>query len=499
MKYIVLLLHLFTFLYAGDSTQFSAFKQRFRLANMFSIVRPSDVTYQLWEGFSLVRKANSGDPEALHELGIRYLAGQGFPADSAKSFELIKRAADNGHLLALFNTGVFFHNGWGIHWDPYNAFRYFQAAARKGVREGAFAYSLYYTDNLTVQRDYEQAAHWMRISAEGGYPPAKELLPEIERLRSQARQDSIPAFSSTQTAQTPLLEPLPLDFEGDIEQKVEKEFVLREVMKALGDDWKTKIDRMKDANDSTLFLELAAHADWGIPEEYTILGRCYESGIGVPRDSLKALLMYIRAVRLESRRAPALLIRLLDNAPLITALQQKANRGDPESQYIISCFALTEIFPMQRKEDIVLFLQRSSQLNYIPAITEFGSAYFSGQLVTQDKQKGIDLWNRAAVLGSKESMIRLASAKILTGFGTMGIDSALSVLQRGASEGSLIAQMSIGFYYEQSGAASKNYALAVKMYRTAMQRGSRTAYASLQRIYDAMRPDEKEFRIISRD
>ena len=34
-----------------------------------------------WDEFILVRNANAGDPVAEHELGLRYLTHDGFPAD----------------------------------------------------------------------------------------------------------------------------------------------------------------------------------------------------------------------------------------------------------------------------------------------------------------------------------------------------------------------------------------------------------------------------------
>ncbi len=482
---------------AGDSTHSSVFKQPFKYSNSFSIVRPSEVAYHLWEGFSLMRKANSGDPEAQHELGIRYLTGQGFAPDTVKAFELLLRASDNGHLLALFNLGVFFHNGWGVEWDPFKAYKYFRLPAEKGTREGAFAYSLFYTDNLTVDRDLQKAYAWMKVSADMGYPPAKELLPEIERYRDQQVRDSVIVLTTPQTASgQPQLMPLLFDTIDDANLHTDSTFSLKEILIALGEPWQTKLKEIVPVTDSLLFEYVSKHAEWGIPEEFTIIGRCYEQGIGVPPDSVRAILAYLRAVRLESRRAPAMLIRLLDNESLIKKIQSQARKGDPAAQYIISCFSLTDIYPAQQHDDILKFLQQSAQQSFAPAVTELGTVYFSGQIVSQEKKKAIDLWHRAQILGSHEALVKIASAKIVTGYGEIPVDSARRVLYTAMAEGSITAQMAVAFSLETGIGSPKKLSEAVKLYRLALQRGSRSAYASLQRMYDARRPaDEPEFRI----
>lgn len=479
---------------AADSTQVSAFKARFRLSQAFSVVRPSTVTYQLWEGFSLVRKANSGDAEALHELGVRHLAGQGFPADTARAFELIRKAADAGHLLAPFNLGVFRHNGWGGVWDPFDAFRYFRTAARKGVREGAFAYALYYTDNLVVAKDLEQAAHWMRIAANQGYGPAKEVLPEIDRIRALNR-DTTGALARASANVTATFEPLTLNFDNPLEQEAESEFELRELLASLGDAWRRRTVDVRPATDSALFRALLRHAEWGVPEEFTIIGRCYESGIGTGIDTVKAVTAYLRAVRLESHRAPALLLRLLNDGNRVQRMQQKALKGDVEALFVISGLALTEVMPLVQRQDIVAALQKGATAGFLPSQVELGSVYFAGQAVARDTAKGLSWWMRAADGGSGEANVRLASARLIAGAGSVPYDSAQRMLREGVTEGSIVAQLMLARHLESSAAGTKDYGPSVQLYRAAMQRGSRSAYAALQRIHDGLRPSDAEFVI----
>jgi len=478
-----------------DSVVSKVFREKPSRTITIKVLRSSDVTYQLWEGFTLVRNANAGDPAALNELGLRYLLGQGFTADTIKAFDLIRKAAEKNYLLAHFNMAVFYHNGWGVEWNPFYAYKHFQYAAEQGLREGAFAYGLQFTDNLVVRRDWNKALYWIQKSADLGYKPAKEILPDIERYASQQQTDSSASLTAVTSSSAQSYSPILLDFTTVEETEPVNSFSLLEILRALGKQWQKKITSLAVVNDSILFHLLLQHAEWGVPEEFTVIGRCYEYGIAVNTDSVRALLNYVRAVRLESRRAPTMLFRLLNNELLWKRIVQKANRGDAEAQYLVAGMALTEILPSQQKEDIISFLLKSANQQWVPAIIELGAAYFNGQLVPQQRQKAIELWIQAHAMGSKEALVRLASATILTGVGPFSRDSAMKILTVANSEESLLAEVTLAYCYERGIEVQKNIGQSVRLYRNAANRGSAIAFDALKRLYDSVRPKEKEFEV----
>ena len=57
-------------------------------------LKRSDIDYNLMHIFMLERKAYAGDVAAQHELGLRYLLGEGVVADTLKGAFWIKRAAE---------------------------------------------------------------------------------------------------------------------------------------------------------------------------------------------------------------------------------------------------------------------------------------------------------------------------------------------------------------------------------------------------------------------
>jgi len=67
--------------------------------------------------FLLERDANTGDPFAQHELGVRYLLGKGLPPDTTKSAKWLKRAADQQFTPAMYNFALLLANGSQPHLD----------------------------------------------------------------------------------------------------------------------------------------------------------------------------------------------------------------------------------------------------------------------------------------------------------------------------------------------------------------------------------------------
>jgi hypothetical protein len=143
-------------------------------------LKRSDIDYNLMHIFSLERKAYAGDVAAQHELGLRYLLGEGVEADTLKGAFWIKRAAEQSSADAEYNLGILEFNGMGLPWNPFDAYKVFIAAARQGMVEAEYIISMFYTENLVVPRNWEEAYRWIKKSADGGYTPAKEALTDFE-------------------------------------------------------------------------------------------------------------------------------------------------------------------------------------------------------------------------------------------------------------------------------------------------------------------------------
>lgn len=63
------------------------------------------------------RGARAGDADAMNNLGMLYLQGQGVAMDQGKAMELFRQAAEQGHLIAARNIGYMYQQGLGVRQD----------------------------------------------------------------------------------------------------------------------------------------------------------------------------------------------------------------------------------------------------------------------------------------------------------------------------------------------------------------------------------------------
>ncbi len=470
------------------------------------LIRPSDVVYQLWEGFALVREANAGDPAAQNELGLRYLLGEGFPVDTSRAVYWITKAADQNMSIAEYNLGVFLNNGWGIKWNPFKAFVRFKAAAEQHLPDAEFALGLAYTDNLTVARDWTVAYRWLKAAADQKYEPASQVLKEFVRrgipIPSDSTQTAKAAHDTSSPGAVKSFELVYLNFGPDTTSHVSDLTLLdeafreggKELRKALGVSTIFEKGNQKDTNAISV-IEKAA--DVGSPEALVLLGRCYEKGVGMEQDRILAAEQYLRAARMDSRHALSLLLHLVREKGFPEAVESLAKKGNSDAAFV--WVGLTELGLDQRITDNQAFrlLVDAADDNNIPALIELGRCYYTGQWTKPNPELGRQCWRRAVALGSREAEIRLAAAAVIADSNSTGSSLAgmIDTLASASNDGSMLAQVALGYCYENGIGVTQNTPEAVKLYRESAQRGSQTAYHALEKMYNRLRPTDTEFRV----
>jgi TPR repeat protein len=80
----------------------------------------------------LRQKAESGDPTAQHELGLKLLHGVGMACDYAQAERWLRLAAAQEIPGAQFCLGYMYDEGKGVSSDPAEAARWYEAAATRG-------------------------------------------------------------------------------------------------------------------------------------------------------------------------------------------------------------------------------------------------------------------------------------------------------------------------------------------------------------------------------
>ncbi len=485
----------------------SAVYRDYRPPDRTQLISPTDVANQLWEGLMLMRHANGGDPVAQEELGFRYFLGKGFAPDTVKAAYWMQKAADQNMSTAQYNFGVFLNNGWGVPWDPFKAYDRFKSAAEDSLPEGEFAYGLFYTDNLVVPRDWATAYHWLKLADDAKYEPAHKLIAEFIRRGvpfggdSTGHATSTHDSSSAQAAHS--IEPLFLDYGPDTTSHVDDLTLLNEAFRQGNEKFREALGVSnifeKGAKDTTALSVIESAASVGSPEALAVLGRCYERGTGVPRDRILAAEQYLRAARMDSRHGLALLLQLVREKGFAQEVESRTKEGDDDAAFVWA--GLTELGLDNRllPDQAFHLLEVAASHDHIPSLIELGRCYYTGQWTTRDPAIGAKYWRRAAHDGSRDAEIRLAAAAVVSD--SSSTDSALAdtihILTTGSGDGSSVAQLALGYCYQQGVGVAQNIPEAVRLYRDCAQRGSESAYNALKRMYDKLRPKGKEFDVDS--
>lgn len=458
------------------------------------MIKESSLDYQLWEGFLLVRKANAGEPAAQHELGVRYLQGKGFEADTAKAAFWFEKAAEQGFDLANYNLGILAMNGWGMPWNPFVSYRYFMEATKKDMPEAEFVVALILTEDLVVPQDWSTAYGFMKKAAAKGFEPAKKALVEFKRRGVSDSTLTANSFSDS-TAQ-----PIFLDFNVDTATQIDERTLLNELAREAGPELKKSLGVTEGhetgvIRDTTAVALIERAADAGSPEALALLGRLYEKGIGFRRDQILASAYYLRAMRLESGRARKLLWDLVQEPGYIEHLEKLSKEHNPRAQFVWAGLVAARFDQRLSGEQAFALLRSASNQNLADAIIEMGLCYQSGRWTTRDRSKSRELWRLASGLGSREAAIRLAALNLFGNDTSTNLGRIVNLLESEAGEGSILAQVALAYCFETGKGVAESKGEAAKMYRNAAQRGSNSAYDALRRMHDAIRPAEKEFQM----
>jgi TPR repeat protein len=496
---------------AQDSTESLAFKNKRPKQNAPYFYRP-DLAYQIWQKFRLTQEANAGDPLAQHELGLRFLMGEGVPADTAQAIYWIKKAADHNLTSAKYNYAILLINGIGVQWDPYAAFKLFESAANDGMVQAQYVVGILYTDNLTVQRDYNLAYYWIKKAAENEYEPAQKIVSKLEPRVSKNVVDSLLSDSGKPQDKNPIPDPSEnltsnlglvfIDFESITDSAIAiTDSMLIDNIDIIGAD---SLSKILLADKPTTLKQLATKrnvelltllANNGSPEAQTILGKMYELGIYYKKNLVDAGVYYYRALRNDSPSGTYIIWQLSQQQTFQELVQRESENGNVVAKYL--WYGLSSI-GFERNitiSDALNLLDQSANALYLPAMVESGLNYYSNRFGRYNSETGLSLWEIAAQLGSEEAETRLIASRLLDSFGGYNKSEDFKKLKNASKLGSLFAMVSVGLCYEQGLGTTQSIPEAVNYFKMAAQRGSRFAYEELKRLYDEIRPGDAQFLI----
>jgi uncharacterized protein len=236
--------------------------------------------------------ADSGDPAAQNELGIRYRLGNDVEKDPAKAVPWFLKAAKQGYAKAYFNLGAAYYNGDGVPENTQNSCAYFIFSADAGDERGqqalartrsempstemnrceVMAATAYLTGDL-IKSDNGLAVKWYTSAANAGDGFAAEKVAYLYDRGIGVASDKAASLKWLQRSAdlnfAPAIYELGLAYEA-------------------GNVVPTDLSRARKLYEQAALL--------GLPQAFASVGAMYSQGRGVKQDREKALAYYIVAL-----------------------------------------------------------------------------------------------------------------------------------------------------------------------------------------------------------
>lgn len=508
-KIFILLLLSWSIIYSQDSTVSKAFKSN-QPYSRYPLIKAKYPSYQLLTGFLLLQEANNGDPYAQHELGLRYLLGKGFTPDTVQAVYWIKKSVAQNLPFARFNFAIMLNNGIGVAWNPFEAFKHFKYTAEAGMPTGQYAFGIFLTDNLVVNRNYYEAYKWIKKAYDGGFEEAKDALEQFKKSgfaftidSTDTRQKSDEEYLTSNGKAELMDQNWELDFfdfENDSLSEEEEINAVKEILNQNTEKIKERLGISEIADKSGLqdttaseLINLAANS--GSPEALLLAGRGFEKGIVVKKDIITAAANYLRSYRLGSNKAAENLYKLVQTENFFSNLKKRTDENNADAMYVWAGLVALGFDYSITPEQAFELLQKAVKQGHVQSIIETGLCYYNGDLVKQDKAKAVEFWSDAAQKGSIEAKVRLAFSRISDYEKGKDVSNEIRIFEESSKSGSVLAQSALAYCYEKGIGVKQNSPQAVELYRKAAYRGNMAAYSSLKRMYDELRPAEKEYEI----
>ena len=105
----------------------------------------------------LTTAAQTGDAEAMYNLGVRCATGKKIEADTHKALEWYQKAAEAGHARAALALGEIYEAGKLVGKDEENAARWYLKAAELGDVDAMVKVARIYAHGRGLKQSNEQA------------------------------------------------------------------------------------------------------------------------------------------------------------------------------------------------------------------------------------------------------------------------------------------------------------------------------------------------------
>ena len=112
--------------------------------------------------------------QALYELAMKHIYGDGVPEDNELAVKLLTQAQEMGHVEATYNLGICYHYGYGAAVDLAKAYDLYSESANSGYGKDMELVGRFYNRGIYVKQNRKQAEYWLQKAMESSDTDAVE-------------------------------------------------------------------------------------------------------------------------------------------------------------------------------------------------------------------------------------------------------------------------------------------------------------------------------------
>lgn len=123
-----------------------------------------------------IRKGDNMTGAEAYGVALSYIKGEGTEEDHDLAFEMIKKAAEKGHIPAIKDLGDFYLKGVKVEKNVSEAHRLYKIAAEQEFGPAQYMLAAFYFNGVEVPKDMAEGLKLLKKAADNGYDEAQLML-----------------------------------------------------------------------------------------------------------------------------------------------------------------------------------------------------------------------------------------------------------------------------------------------------------------------------------
>ena len=442
----------------------------------------------------LMKAAEKDNYKAQCNIGELYKFGLGVEKNYSKAVGWYEKSVQKNS-FCLSNLGSMYEFGLGVKQDYSKALELYKKSAEDGNAHGEYSLGMMYFQGDGVDKNVFTARDWFEKADKKGYIPATvklgDIYSEISDCKKAFEYYSIAAEKGNREAQIHLC----FMYAGGIctEQDYNKAVLMAKKSSVKGDVLFSlgiySIDSLvigKEIDKSKVAEVFELSAEQGNLEAQEFVAGMYYTGIGVSKDTLKA----ISHVQKDYKCTSCFLIVSTDTAKAFKWYAKAAEQGSVESQLQLAAMLYEGIGTEQNYQKAFEWYKKAAEQGNAIAEERLGDCFFYGKGTEKNINEGINWYNKAMQKGSTTAKEKLSEYYFaLAEQNKSDKDEAVKLYEKAAEIGNMEAVYALLSIYAEEGKEEQ----AVEIYAKAAEKGDLKSQA-LSIYLDYREDDEPTLR-----